>query len=198
VHFSNTAVGYSARPTIGELLPSLHSGTTSEGLAFQRELEFLELLERLVKKKESDCTPSEREYVRLCEEFGGFKQTLLELEYTTYKQRIIRFLRVVGDSRINSGKQNILKFLEWAEKRTGLSQRTVFYQIFPAHEGIFPGYATCYAVVGQDIRQIQKKIKDDPKKMVAFNAYATSMGYPARSIYTKRLIKYAESLARKK
>ena len=198
VHFSNTAVGYSAKPTIGELLPSLHSGTTSEGLAFQRELEFLELLEKIAKKKESDYTVAEREYVRLCEEFGGFNQTLLELEYNTYKQRIIRFLRVIGDSRINSGKQNLLKFLAWAEKRTGLSQRTVFYQIFPAHEGVFPGYATCYAVVGQDIRRIQKKIKSDPEKMVAFNAYASSMGYPARSIYTKRLRRFAESLARRK
>ncbi|MCL5067605.1 MAG: hypothetical protein M1368_04550, partial [Thaumarchaeota archaeon] len=197
VHFSNTAAHYYATATIGELLPSLHSGSTSEGLAFQRELEFLDLLERLAKKKE-EYTPQEREYVKLCEEYGGFQQTLLELEFMTYKQRIIRFLRVVGDARINSGKQNLVKFLEWAEKRTGLSQRTVFYQIFPAHEGIFPGYATCYAIVGQDIREIQKQIKNDPKKMVAFNAYGTSMGYPSRSIYTKRLKQYANSLSRKK
>ncbi|MDG6908189.1 MAG: hypothetical protein JRN20_20665 [Nitrososphaerota archaeon] len=197
VHFSNTAAKYNARATICELLPSLHSGTTSEGLAFQRELEFLDLLERLSKKKESDYTEAERDYVKLCDDYGGFKETLLELEFTTYKQRIVRFLRVVGDSRINSGKQDLLKFLQWAERRTGLAQRTVFYQIFPAHEGIFPGYATCYAIVGQDIRQTQEKIKNDPKKMVAFNAYATSMGYPARSVYTKRLKAYAKSVSRK-
>ena len=194
LHFSNTATHYAANAGIVELLPSLHGGATSEGLAFQRELEFLEELQRLQKKKRSEWTNAEREYIELTREFGGFAQTLVEMEFITYKQRIIRFLRVVGDVRINSGKQDLLKFLEWAEKKTGLSRRTVFFQIFPAHEGIFPGYATCYAVVGQEIRSIQRPFRKDPEKMVKFNGYASSMGYPARSIYSKRLKEYAKSL----
>ncbi len=198
VHFSNTAMHYLATPGILEQLYSLHGGTTSEGLSFQRELEFLDALHRLAGKKSGDYTQAERNYVELTKEFGGFEQTLRELEFETYKMRIIRFLRVVGDSRINSGKQNILDFMKWAERKTGLSGRTVFYQIFPAHEGIFPGYATCYAVVGQDIKAIQKPFRNDPEKLVKFNAHASSMGYPARSIFIKNLKDFAKKLVFKK
>ncbi len=197
LHFSNTAQEFAAKASIAEILPSLHSGSTSEGLAFQREFEFLSLIREIARKRESTLTAAEKEFIRLTDDYGGFSQFLSELEFTTYKQRIIRFLRVLGDARINSGKQNLLDFLVWAEKRTGLSQRTVFYQLFPAHEGVFPGYATCYAVVGQDIKAIQRTIKSDRKKMVKFNSYACSMGYPARSIYTKRLKGYAKRLAKK-
>ncbi len=194
LHFSNTAMGFAARPSLLTLLPSLHGGTTSEGLSFQRELEFLDALKRLDRKSPSRYTGAERKYVGLTEEFGGFKQTLLEIAFITYKQRIIRFLRVIGDSRINSGKQNLLDFLQWAEKETGLSQRTVFFQIFPAHEGIYPGYATCYAVIGQEIRVIQRPFRNNSEKMVKFNAFACSMGFPARSIYSKKLREFAKSL----
>ncbi|MGI0090201.1 MAG: hypothetical protein ACREBS_00690 [Nitrososphaerales archaeon] len=194
VHFSNTAMKFAAKATIAEILPSLHSGTTSEGLAFQRELEFMDLLGKIAKKKTSEYTKAESEFVCLIGGYGGFDRFLEEIEFATYRCRIIRFLRVIGDTRINSGKQNLLEFLKWAEKKTGLSQRTVFYQIFPAHEGIFPGYATCYAIVGQDIRAAQKLLKKDSKKLVKFNAYACSMGYPPRSIYIKRLREYARRL----
>ena len=198
LHFSNTAMQFAAKPGIIELLPSLHSGATSEGLAFQRELEFLDAIRALAKKNPKNYTESEKRYVSLSEEFGGFKQTCLQLEFTTYKQRIVRFLRVVGDSRINSGKQNLIDFLAWAEKTTGLSQRTVYFQLFPAHEGSYPGYATCYAVIGQEIRSIQRPFKNDRKKMVKFNAFACSMGYPSRSIYSKRLREFAKRLSKKR
>jgi hypothetical protein len=200
LHFSNSTTHFAANPSILEMLWSFHSGTTSEGLAFQRELEFLDALHRLerkIKKIEGLLTRAEEAYVELTSEFGGFERTLLEMEFTTYKHRIIRFLRVVGDARINSGKQDLVSFLKWAEKKTGLSQRTVYFQIFPAHEGIFPGYATCYAVVGQEIRGIQKPFKDDPNKLVEFNSFACSMGYPPRSIYIKRLREYASSLSKR-
>ncbi len=198
LHFSNTAARYAAEAGLVELLPSMHGGTASEGLAFQRELEFLDALKRLDKKNPERYTESEKKYIELTREFGGFKETLLEMEFVTYRQRIIRFLRVVGDSRINSGKQNLLDFLAWAEKHTGLSQRTVFFQIFPAHEGIYPGYATCYAIMGQEIRDIQRPFKDDSEKMVKFNAFACSIGYPARSIYSKMLRVFAKRLGGRK
>lgn len=197
LHFSNTAEQFAAKASIIEILPSLHTGSTSEGLAFQREFEFLDRIQKISRKPESSLTAAEKEFVRLTDDYGGFSQFLLELEFVTYKQRIIRFLRVLGDARINSGKQNLLDFLDWAKKKTGISQRTMYYQLFPAHEGMFPGYATCYAVVGQDIKAIQRYIKSDTEKMVKFNAYACSVGYPARSIYTKRLKEYALRLARR-
>lgn len=195
LHYSNTANNFVANASIIERLDSLHAGPTSEGLAFQRECEFLDLIEEIARKPESKQNRVEKSFIDLTKDYGGFSQFLLELEFTTYLQRIIRFLRVVGDARINSGKQNLPDFLEWAEKHTGLSQRTVFYQIFPGHESIFPGYATCYAVVGQEIRSIQSQIKKDRRKLVKFNAYACSMGYPARSIYIAKLREYARKLA---
>jgi hypothetical protein len=201
VHFSNTSTNYAAKATICELLDSLHGGATSEGLSFQRELEFLDAVRDLKNKQKNKVvvlTEAERDYIEMTTEFGGFDQTLLELEFATYKNRIIRFLRVIGDARINSGKQNLPEFIEWAEKKTGIPKRTVFYQIFPAHEGIFPGYATCYAVVGQDIRSVEKRLGKDAEKMVKFNAYASSMGYPARSIFIGRLTEYADSLSTNK
>lgn len=198
LHFSNTATQFEAKATIAEILPSLHSGTTSEGLSFQREMEYLDLMHRLAKKKPSKYTEAEAEFIRMLSDYGGFDQFLDEIDFEIYRFRIIRFLRVIGDTRINSGKQNIINFLIWGEKTTGLGQRTVYYQLFPAHEGVFPGYATCYAVVGQDIRAIQRRLKNNPKKLALFNAYATSMGYPSRSIYLRRLRAYAQKLSKTK
>ena len=140
LHFSNTSTNYAAKATICELLDSLHGGATSEGLSFQRELEFFDAVLDLKNKRRNKVvvlTEAERDYIEMTTEFGGFDQTLLELEFSTYKNRIIRFLRVIGDARINSGKQNLPEFIEWAEKKTGIPKRTVFYQIFPAHEGSF-------------------------------------------------------------
>ena len=53
--------------------------------------------------------------------------------------RMTRFLRVVGDARINSGKQDLADFIEWGNKETGLSKSMVYFQLFPAHQGIAPG-----------------------------------------------------------
>jgi uncharacterized protein YeeX (DUF496 family) len=69
----------------------------------------------------------------------------------------------------------------------------MYYQLFPAHEGAFPGYATAYAVVGQEIRAIEKKIRD-PKKRVKFSTYLCSIGFPPRSIYRRMLQDYAAKL----
>jgi len=70
---------------------------------------------------------------------------------------------------------------------------SVFFQLFPAHEGMFPGYATSYAVVGQEIREIEGKIKD-PRKRVKFSTYLCSIGFPPRSMYGKMLRNYAAKL----
>ena len=202
LHYSNTATNYAANASICESMDSLHGGSISEGLSFQREMEFLEALNDLKNKQRNKrvvlLSEAERDYIEMTKEFGGFEQTLLELEFSTYKNRMIRFLRVIGDARINSGKQNLPEFVEWAEKKTGIPRRTVFYQIFPAHEGIFPGYATCYAVIGQDIRAIEKRFIKGAEDMVRFNAYASSMGFPPRSVFIERLSIFARELSIKK
>src|SRR2546425_6362216 len=91
--------------------------------------------------------------------------------------RIVRFLRVIGDARINSGKQDLASFIEWGNKTTGLSKSMVYHQLFPAHQGIGPGYATTYAIIGESMRQIQNKALRSGKKLRDFNSYACSMGF---------------------
>jgi hypothetical protein len=107
--------------------------------------------------------------------------------------RIVRFLRIIGDVRINSGKQNLPEFIEWAHKRTGLSKSTVYFQLFPAHQGNGPGYATTYAITGKAIRELQNRAVRNGKKLIDFNTYACSMGFPARTVFEERLMAFANS-----
>ncbi len=107
--------------------------------------------------------------------------------------RIVRFLKIIGDVRINSGKQNLRDFIEWAHKRTGLSKSMVYFQLFPAHQGNGPGYATTYAITGEAIRELQKKAVRRGQKLIDFNTYACAMGFPARTIFEERLLAFAEA-----
>jgi len=192
VHHSNSATGFVGVLPPLQLLAGLPTGgPITEGLSFNRELEFFEASKRLEKKRR--LTPAEGAYVKLMEKYGGLKLINLELEFWTRRWRLTRFLRVVGDVRINSGKQGLMEFVDWANKYTGVPRSSVYFQLFPAHEGIFPGYATTYAVVGQQIRSLEKRIKD-PKKRVKFSTYLCSIGFPPRSIYVRMLKEYARKL----
>lgn len=188
VHHSNSAHRYAASPRRIELIDTFHIGPTSEGISFQRELEFLNAVKKLERKKK--LTLAERDYVRLMKKMGGLKVVNRELEFEVMKGRITRFLRVIGDARINSGKQGLRDFIRWAHLETGLSESHIYFNLFPAHEGAFPGYATCYAVVGQQIREIQRKLKSQ-SQLMKLNSYASSLGYPPRSVFIKRLKKFA-------
>jgi len=192
VHHSNSALGFAGRMPVIQTMPGLQTGgPITEGLSFNREIEFFEVSKGLETKK--GLTPAEKAYVRLMQKYGGLKQVNLELEFMTRRWRIVRFLRVVGDVWINTGRKTILEFVDWAHERTGVSRSSVYFQLFPAHQGIFPGYATNYAVVGQEIRSMEKKIKD-PRKRVKFSTYLCSIGFPPRSIYRKMLKEYAAKL----
>jgi hypothetical protein len=193
LHHSNSVVGFVGRVPPLQLLPGLQTGgPITEGLSFNRELEFFEASKRLETKKH--LTKPEENYVRLMEKYGGLKLINLELEFMTRRWRLTRFLRVVGDVRVNTGKQGLLEFVDWANRYTGVPRSSVYFQLFPAHEGIFPGYATCYAVMGQEIREIEKKINDD-RKRVKFSTYLCSIGFPPRTIYSRMLREYARKLS---
>ncbi len=192
VHHSNSAVGFVGKLPPLQLLPGLPTGgPVTEGLSFNRELEFFEVSKKLEKKRR--LTKAEKDYVKLMGKYGGLKLINLEIEFWTRRWRITRFLRVVGDVRINTGKQGLMEFVDWANKYTGVPRSSIYFQLFPAHEGIFPGYATSYAVVGQEIRAIERRIKDD-KKRVKFSTYLCSIGFPPRSIYIRMLKDYAKKL----
>ncbi len=193
LHHSNSVVGFMGKVPPLQLLPGLPTGgPITEGLSFNRELEFFEASKKLETKKR--LTKVERVYVKLMEKYGGLKLINLELEFMTRRWRIVRFLRVVGDVRVNTGKQGLLEFVDWANAYTGVPRSSVYFQLFPAHEGIFPGYATCYAVMGQEIREIESKIKDD-RKRVKFSTYLCSIGFPPKTIYSRMLRDYAKKLA---
>ncbi|MDA4114315.1 MAG: hypothetical protein OK474_09735 [Thaumarchaeota archaeon] len=191
VNHSNSVFRFGGRASELELLPTLLSGPITEGLSFNREREFLEASLALEGKK--SLTTAERRYVAILEKHGGLHLVNMEIELETRKWRLIRFLRVIGDVRINTNKQGLFEFIDWAHKHTGVPRSNVYYQLFPAHEGMFPGYATSYAVVGEEIRAIEEKLTD-AKKRVKFSTYLTGIGFPPRSIYRKRLEDYAASL----
>jgi hypothetical protein len=191
VNHSNSAYRFGGKASELELLPTLLSGPITEGLSFNREREFLEASLALEGKK--TLTPAEKRYVAVLEKHGGFHLLNMELEFEIRKWRLIRFLRVIGDVRINTGKQGLLEFIDWAHKHTGVPRSNVYYQLFPAHEGMFPGYATAYAVIGEEIRSIEEKLSD-PKKRVKFSTYLSSIGFPPRSLYRKKLEAFAAGL----
>ncbi len=191
VHHSNSAVGFMGRVNPLNLITPMLCYPITEGLSFNREMEFLDAVKRLETNK--GLTKAEKDYVSLMDRYGGLRLVNREVEFQVRRWRMIRFLRVIGDVRVNTGKQGLIEFTEWAHKYTGISRSNMFFQLFPAHEGTFPGYATTYAVVGQEIREIERKIKDD-KKRVKFSTYLCSIGYPPRSQYRKMLSLYAKKL----
>ncbi len=192
VHHSNSALEFVGKlPMLQMMAATLTSAPITEGLAFNREMEFFLVSKGLETRKR--LTPAEKAYVKLLEKYGGLKQVNLELEFMTYRWRMVRFLRVVGDVWVNTGRKTLLEFVDWAHSYTGVPRSSMYFQLFPAHEGGFPGYATSYAVVGQEIRAMEKKISD-PKKRVKFSTYLCSIGFPPRSMYTKMLRAYAAKL----
>jgi hypothetical protein len=191
VNHSNSVLGFGGKPSQIELIGTLLIGPVSEGLSFNREREFLEA--SLALKGKEKLTRADRDYVALLDKNGGFDLLNMEIEYEIRKWRLIRFLRVVGDARINTGKQGLFEFVDWAHKYTGVPRSSVYFQLFPAHEGIFPGYATCYAVVGEEIHAMEDRLKDT-KKRIRFSTYLTGIGFPPRSVYRQRLEDFAASL----
>ncbi|MDG6928983.1 MAG: hypothetical protein JRN39_02970 [Nitrososphaerota archaeon] len=191
VHHSNSSVGYVEELNPLEELPTTFQGPVTEGLSFNRELEFLECVKRLEGK--ARLSEEERGYADAMERYGGLHLMNMEVEYETRKWRIVRFLRVIGDVRVNTGKQGLLEFVGWAHGYTGVPEASVYFQLFPAHEGMGPGYATCYAVVGEEIRELERRIGDDGRR-VQFSTYLCSIGYPPRSIYREKLEAYLKKL----
>jgi hypothetical protein len=185
VHSSNSARGYAAKPAFVEMLDSTLGGAISEGMSFQRELEFLNYLNQV--DAGMKLMPIERAFVKSWSKLGGFETFCREYEFFTKAWRMTRFLRVIGDARINSGKQDLADFIEWGNKQTGLSKSMVYFQVFPAHQGIGPGYASTYAIIGESIREIQQRAVAAGKDLLKLNTYASSLGFAPRTVFESRL-----------
>ncbi len=192
VHGSNSAHAYAGTPTLLDVL-NTSLGCVSEGIAFQRELEFLPILQEVAAGKLRGA--EEDAFSHALEASGGVRPAVAEYEFVTYQWRIVRFLRVIGDARINSGKQDIVEFVDWAHKATGLEKATVYYQVFPAHQVLGPGYASTYAIIGERIRAIQEDGVRRGIPLREFNAFACSIGWPPKSVYEEALKRWVSSRA---
>ena len=73
VHHSNSAVGFVGKQPALQVFPGLLTGAPiTEGLSFNRELEFLEVSKGLETKKRQ--TKTEKDYVRLLAKYGGLEK----------------------------------------------------------------------------------------------------------------------------
>ena len=190
VHGSNSANQFAASPELLSLIGSTFQ-CVSEGIAFQRELEFLPVMQEIAAGKLSGT--DEDTFATSLERWGGIGRVAREYEFLAALWRIVRFLRVIGDARINSGKQDLVHFIEWAHRTTGLERATVYYQLFPAHQVIGPGYASTYAIIGERIRELQQDALKRGKSLRDFNAYASSIGWPPKSIFEANLAAWVRS-----
>lgn len=192
LHASNSAFSFAAKPTLTEMLQSLAGNAVSEGLSFHREVEFLNYLDEVKQRKP---TSRERAFAKFLAKYGGAEEVFEEYKFFTHLWRIVRFLRVIGDARINSGKQDLMSFINWANSETDLSRSLIYHQVFPAHQGNGPGYASTYAILGESIATIQQEALSNGRSLIDFNTYACSLGFPARSVFEEKLRTYAAKSA---
>jgi hypothetical protein len=188
LHSSNSAFSFGAKPALTDMLQTQAGSAVSEGISFHREKEFLNYLNEMKQRKP---TATERAFVAFLSKYGGADEVFAEYGFFTHLWRIVRFLRVIGDVRINSGKQSLMGFIDWANRETGLSKSLVYHQVFPAHQGNGPGYASTYAILGESIADIQQEALRNGKNLLDFNTYACSLGFPPRSVFEEKLRAYA-------
>lgn len=185
VNFSNSALGFAWKPSLVENLNSPLHYPISEGISFHRELESQYLLEALASKPKGESSQDELRLLSELEKHGDLKTQLLEFKFVLLKWRITRFLRAIGDVRINMNKQSVTEFVEWASEKTGLSKKTIYDQIFIFIEN--PGYAPCYSIAGMALKSIQDEARSKGKDILEFNTIVSSLGFPPRSIFEERL-----------
>jgi hypothetical protein len=185
VNFSNSAVGFAWKPSLVEQLNSSLHYPISEGISFHRELETLELLEELAEQPKEDLTKEERELLNALAPPDEIDMFLLESRFVVLKWRVIRFLRAIGDVRINMNKQTLTEFVEWASEKTGFSKKIIYDQIFIFLE--MPGYAPCYSIAGMALKDLQEDAKRRGKDVLEFNTITSSLGFPPRTVFEERL-----------
>jgi len=153
VHYTDSALNLKGENTLLERIDTTFSLPISEGISFHREVEFLELLERIQNGEGGEEEMRLKEFLERHYP-GGFERALVEISYQVHKWRFIRFLRALSDVRINTGKQSLYQFVEWAHRYTSLNREDIFNQIFIFQET--PGYAASYSIGEEAVVKIQK------------------------------------------
>ncbi|WXG43819.1 MAG: hypothetical protein WED04_07260 [Promethearchaeati archaeon SRVP18_Atabeyarchaeia-1] len=196
VHYQNSAAGFGAKPSPADLMDSYLSYAVSDGISFHREYEFLGLLKKLAGMDEGSLSNEEKGFLDAMKGKRGISESLLENEFVLMQWRLVRFLRAIFDSRVNTGKQTIIEFVKWASKTTGLAEKLIFNQTWIFLDRI--GYAPVYFIVGDALRALQEKAIKKGVNVIDFNTYATSIGYGARTVFEERLEDYTREHGTKK
>jgi len=192
VNSSNSATNFAANPTFLEVISSTFSTHVSDGICFHRELEFVNLLKKLVEKK--TLSSEETAFLRILRGEVDTETMLLENEFVMWEWRIMRFLRAIFDVRINMEKQSVADFVEWAHKETGLSRKLIYNQTWIFLESV--GYAPCYSIGGDVIRKLQQRALKKGISLLDFNTYVSSLGFPAREIFEQRIREFISKHAK--
>ena len=187
VNYSNSATAFEAEPSPLDVLDTYLSYPISDGISFYRELEFVNMLKKLVKRRDLDA--DERKLLEILRGDEDDETLILENEYVMLQWRMVRFLRAVFDSRVNTGKQIVADFVKWASKETGISEKKIYDQTFFFLSTV--GYAPCYSMAGEALRELQELAVKNGKSIVDFNTYASSLGFPGRTIFEEKLLKFA-------
>ena len=187
VNFSNSATAFGAEPSPLNILDTALSLPISDGISFHREYEFVNLLKELVKRRNLDS--DEKRMLEILRGDADDETMVLENEYVMLSWRMVRFLRAVFDVRVNMGKQTIAEFVKWGSKETGISQKKIYDQTFIFLSTV--GYAPCYSMAGEALRELQELAKKNGKKVIYFNTYASALGFPGRTIFEQKLHDFA-------
>ncbi len=185
VNFLNSYIGVVGKPRLIEIIGSSLDTPITEGISFFRELESIRTFDRIMHRGAHDKV--ERALIREIEKYVPFEEFVEGVFFVVMQWRMVRFLRAVSDVRLNLEKQTFPEFIEWAHKKTGLSKKLIFDQTFHFQEN--PGYAPCYSVFGQRLREMQKKAIEKGFTQKEFNTFVASIGFPARSIFEKKILK---------
>lgn len=157
---------------------------STEGIAFHREWELYEEARDLLAR--SHLRSDEEQLLAL---FGSSNteqvERLEEFELETRMWRVARFLRVLCDVEVHLGSRTYSGFLEWASERTGFLKNRIHDYCFSFLRQ--PGYASCYAVPGMHLAELQATAQTKGYSRKAFNTEASSMGFYSWTRFERRL-----------
>jgi len=186
VNFLNSYLGVVGKPRLIEIIGSSLDVPITEGISFFRELESIRTFDRIVHRGAHNAV--EKAVIKEVEKYVPFEEFVEGVFFVVMQWRMVRFLRAISDVRLNLEKQTFPQFIEWASKKTGLSKKLIFDQTFHFQEN--PGYAPCYSVFGQRLRDMQRKAMGKGFTQKEFNTFVASTGFPARSIFEQRIRKH--------
>jgi hypothetical protein len=185
VNFLNSYAGVVGKPRLVEILGTSLDTPITEGISFFRELESVRTFDRILHRGAHNS--AEKAVIKEIEKHVPFEEFVEGIFFVVMQWRMVRFLRAISDVRLNLEKQTFPQFIEWAHKKTGLSKKLIFDQTFHFQEN--PGYAPCYSVFGQRLRKMQADAMKKGISQKKFNTYVASIGFPARSLFEKKIKK---------